>query len=318
MQKLFESTGPEDEENEPETELPTRKQLLKNAPSQRNANLEDASFNEDLNAVESFVVSSEQLAKPQVGSSWKHLIENQSDFYRSIGHDSHLKTSLLVNRPGSSLLANRGVGTVQFDDSNGRDESIIDSESEVDPSELLEIGDDDDHRENEKPTASNAKDEDLPGEQGAKLIKTVKQMASILVKSAINLALSDVKSKAITDQSRAASGRNIEKMYRYCFSAKSKSEQSNSRLGYYKEFKTRFDSQNEEGEEEREDKFMIEFEDEPYELNDPEQFDESFLRKTELENFKNFLTENDAMLFFKLWVDIERLNTIFEDKEKAA
>jgi hypothetical protein len=41
------------------------------------------------------------------------------------------------------------------------------------------------------------------------------------------------------------------------------------------------------------------------------------MRKIELDKFKNFLRENDAYFYYKLWIDIEKLSTIFDEKEKA-
>jgi hypothetical protein len=41
-----------------------------------------------------------------------------------------------------------------------------------------------------------------------------------------------------------------------------------------------------------------------------------YLRKVELDSFKSFLKENDAILFYTLWIEIEKLKTILDEKEK--
>ena len=51
-------------------------------------------------------------------------------------------------------------------------------------------------------------------------------------------------------------------------------------------------------------------------LTDEKNFHKIDLRKVELEKFKEFLQENDALLFYKLWVEIERLKMMFTEKEK--
>jgi hypothetical protein len=43
---------------------------------------------------------------------------------------------------------------------------------------------------------------------------------------------------------------------------------------------------------------------------------EASFRKIEMENFKEFLRENDAIIFYDLWNDIEKLRTIFNQKDK--
>ena len=38
--------------------------------------------------------------------------------------------------------------------------------------------------------------------------------------------------------------------------------------------------------------------------------------RSEIENFKAFLKENDGFLYYKLWIDIEKLNTMMNANEK--
>jgi hypothetical protein len=216
----------------------------------------------------------------------KRLIESHTQFYKSIDSGGRLKTTLMVNRPGSSM---GGGGVVHFDDEKG---SYVESDSDVeysmiDEDEGGEGKRDADFRDGDSPvsgdseTANNkntrprssshhhAPSSDDP----SKLVKSVKEMANILVKSAINLALTDIQSLALHSEDKR-SGKEIEKMYRYTFSAKTKSEQSNSRLGYYKDYKTQFADLNESqaandeaDEANKENKFSIQFEDEPYEYD---------------------------------------------------
>lgn len=41
------------------------------------------------------------------------------------------------------------------------------------------------------------------------------------------------------------------------------------------------------------------------------------MRKVELDNFKSFLKENDALLYYKLWIDIERLKSVINEPERV-
>jgi hypothetical protein len=240
-------------------------------PQQENEDFEDD--DDDYVAPTAASVSRDQNSKSKsTDYEKKHLIENQTEFYKSIDSPNRLKTTLMVNRPNSG---------VQFDDEKG---SYVESDSDM---EYSMIDEEEDQRvEEEKKENEPANDEsrsvsghdDSKSESSAtakKLVKSVKEMANILVKSAINLALADVQTMSLGAHDAKKSGKDIEKMYRYCFSAKSRSEQENSRLDYYKDYDTKLEkfnqkgeksSNNQEEEDENEDnKFAIEFEDEPYE-----------------------------------------------------
>lgn len=118
--------------------------------------------------------------------------------------------------------------------------------------------------ERKESTQDKAKTTDL------KIVKSVNEMAGILVKSVINQALNDKSTRDITDP------KSIEKKYRYNFSAKKQGEinlnefnskKTNSRLGYYKDYQTENENKNDFSTNEIDDgKFVIEFEDEPYEF----------------------------------------------------
>ena len=51
-------------------------------------------------------------------------------------------------------------------------------------------------------------------------------------------------------------------------------------------------------------------------LSNSQNFSEIYLRRVEIENFKSFLKENDAFLFYKLWIDIDKLNTTLNENDR--
>ena len=51
-------------------------------------------------------------------------------------------------------------------------------------------------------------------------------------------------------------------------------------------------------------------------LSNPQTYDKMNLRKLEFENFKRFLNENDAIVFYKLWLEIERIKQIKDLNER--
>ncbi|RNA26889.1 regulator of G- signaling 22 [Brachionus plicatilis] len=168
-------------------------------------------------------------------------------------------------------------------------------------------------------TKSNLANAPVVTGQGITVVNSVNEMANILVRSVLNQALSDY-NESVKSEKSEKSAPNIEKQYRYSFSAKrdqidisdySKNKTS-SRLNYYKDFNL---ADAEEAKDER--NFTLEFEDEPYELTDSKHFQEIHLRKQELENFKSYLRENDAFIYFKIWIDIEKLSTLINEKEKT-
>jgi hypothetical protein len=222
----------------------------------------------------------------------KHLIENNSSFYKSLktsdNDNNKLRTSLLVNRPISVHKTNEknaikfvseDLNIVNKQKSLDFDQgSILSIEAdEISDEKLLgsDEKDDSDAYQNIEPEKNDNEDD---SEDGNKLVRSVKQMASILVKSAIDLALNDIKIKSnssIDNEINPKSSKEIEKMYRYCFSAQKRAEQTNSRLGYYKDYNTKFESfdvdenalndLNNQNYSDQENKFMVQFEDEPYE-----------------------------------------------------
>ena len=51
-------------------------------------------------------------------------------------------------------------------------------------------------------------------------------------------------------------------------------------------------------------------------LSIPQTYEKMNLRKLEFENFKRFLNENDAIVFYKLWLEIERIKQIKDLNER--
>lgn len=109
--------------------------------------------------------------------------------------------------------------------------------------------------------------------QDITVVNSVNEMANILVRSVLNQALSDYNESVKSDRVAPNSANNIEKQYRYSFSAKRERDQidisefgknkTSSRLTYYKDFNLNDVEKNEEDKNER--NFTLEFEDEPYE-----------------------------------------------------
>jgi hypothetical protein len=281
LEKLYETNDLIGEEYIDARSVDAFKKKKPPTPVQTQAQQEDEDFEdeeEDYVAPTTASVNRDPTSKSKsTDTERKHLIENQTDFYKSIGSETRLKTTLMVNRPNSSM-SGKNYGGVQFDDEKG---SYVESDSDMDYSMIDEEEDrkeDDEAEHAETESSENLDDDDKSVSSGnsEKLAKSVKEMANILVKSVINLAIADVQTMAINGQDiKKSGGKDIEKMYRYCFSALTKSEQSNSRLGYYKEYNTKSSkkkvpkneavSNGEVDEDAEENKFAIEFEDEPYE-----------------------------------------------------
>lgn len=97
---------------------------------------------------------------------------------------------------------------------------------------------------------------------------------------------------------------------------------SNSRLSYYKDYQTDNDLESKQSKFDESgqiaNKYVIEFQDEPAELNYYDMFEEVQMRKTEIESFKNFLKDNDAFLFYKLWVDIDKIESFLDKVERQS
>lgn len=147
-----------------------------------------------------------------------------------------------------------------------------------------------------------------------KKIESVDALARDLVTSIITKSLDVIKSASktvlsIEDESPKRSKALTRESTLSHYSIMTK---SNSKLGdpdMNNDLKSYFDIDLDENE-----NILLEFEDEPYELTNPA--DNFAFRRTEIENFKLFLRENDAYLFYKLWLDIERLNVITNTTEK--
>lgn len=274
MEKLHETETldeGDDEEEKKKKEAIKRPQSSKRTPSGFQDNEDEW---EDAN-------NQNNMARSSILKDKKYLIENHTEFYRSIdqeaGRESKLRTSLLVNRPGSSRAGHRHSAGVRFKPSDNDDKaaSVVESESDLSDdyeSENEEIAKIEQGVGKEKSGGEQqaSDNEEAKKDASPTLVFSVKKMANILVKSAIQLAMSDIRNRILTssnDENKTTSGKDIERMYRYCFSAKSRSDQADSRLGYYKYFNTRFDQANKESDDEEEpkEKVQIEFEDEPIE-----------------------------------------------------
>lgn len=197
--------------------------------------------------------TAEQQALLSERTSSLHLIKDYTDVYKSIKSD-RFKTSLVLNR---SNVPN----------------TIVQEQPKI-------VLDQNDHNENTNTATSNTTANDE--QQNLKLVRSVNDMASILVKSIIDKAVSEVKSNTYGN---CYDLDYINRTYRYNVSAaKNKypknsdsilgefsQNKSNSRLSYYKDFVIDNDVVNDltvanELADENNNKFLIEFEDEPIEL----------------------------------------------------
>ena len=95
---------------------------------------------------------------------------------------------------------------------------------------------------------------------------------------------------------------------------------SNSQASYYKNYQTNlfeedFTSDDDVDEyDSEEDDFKVQLEDEPDCAL--KQTDLANLRQTEIEEFKTFLKENSAYLYYQMWLDIEKIQFYSEHAEK--
>ncbi len=176
----------------------------------------------------------------------RFLINSDQEIFDSLRE--RMKTSLLINKSAS----------LNFQSSNLDEcEKIIDDK-------IL--------NENE----TEEKDKDCSSAQETPvIIRSVKQMANMLVNSAMKQAVLDLNDKD-PEISRIESKFN-EKNYRYCFSGKQRGDRpldvndfvrckSSSRMSYYKDFQTENDEdENEDENDNGEDACVLEFDEEPHE-----------------------------------------------------
>ena len=192
----------------------------------------------------------------------KFLIENYKDVYKSFDSSEKLKTSLLTNKSQSQI---KEVKLNLEDDSRNT--------FEVDP-EKIKLADD------------SIKEMGLDEKEESRVIvKSVNEMARLLVGNIVHQAVGEV---AATNSSSEIE-KNFEKHYRYTLSAKTVRKlgysndskdflndfnlnKSASKLSYYKEYNTDYDLSGKDvkkdvsyDDENDEEKFLLEFEDEPYE-----------------------------------------------------
>ena len=90
---------------------------------------------------------------------------------------------------------------------------------------------------------------------------------------------------------------------------------STSRASYYKDYKTDLyenDFFSDDDEENANDDFKFELEDEPIEdITEAQKH-----RQSKFDDFKTFLKDNNAFLFYQLWLDIEKLNLTTDPLER--
>jgi hypothetical protein len=192
----------------------------------------------------------------------KFLIENYKDVYKSFDSSEKLKTSLLTNKSQSQI---KEVKLNLEEDSRNT--------FEVDP-EKIKLADD-----SIKEMGLDEK------EESGVIVKSVNEMARLLVGNIVNQAVGEV----AATKSPSETEKNFEKHYRYTLSAKTvrklgysnesrdflndfNANKSASKLSYYKEYNTDYDLSGKDvrkdvsyDDEPDEDKFLLEFEDEPYE-----------------------------------------------------
>ena len=130
-------------------------------------------------------------------------------------------------------------------------------------------------------------------------VKSVNELAQIIVENVVVQAVGD-----LTAGTQSNDDMNN---YRYSMSAKSR------RLSYYKDYQTTDEQFIDNQDEESDEKLLLEFEDEPLEETVPDVFT---FRQSKIEEFKLFLKENNAFIFYKLWMDIEKLDMMSEKTDK--
>lgn len=95
---------------------------------------------------------------------------------------------------------------------------------------------------------------------------------------------------------------------------------SSSQASYYKNYQTDFfddDFTSDKDSIKTEDDVKVQLEDEPENVcrNKSNLAD---LRLEEIEEFKTYLKDNSAYLYYRMWVDIEKIQFYSEDSEKQA
>jgi len=172
------------------------------------------------------------------------LISSDQELYFSIGE--RMKTSLLINKT---------------------------TNADVQASNQNDFENDNNHKNSDENQNEEQDQDYLSSQETPIIIRSVKEMANLLVNSAMKLAVLDL---GDSDTSRVEA-KLVEKNYRYCFSGKQRGEKaldlndfvrckSSSRMSYYKDFQTENDMDEKEDEEENEeDGYFLEFEDEPHE-----------------------------------------------------
>ena len=126
-------------------------------------------------------------------------------------------------------------------------------------------------------------------------VKSVNELAQIIVEKVVVQAVGD-----LTAGSQSNDDMNN---YRHSMSAKS----------YYKDYQATDEEPIDTQDEESDEKLLLDFEDEPLEAAESDLF---AFRQSKIEEFKLFLKENNAFLFYKLWMDIEKLDMMSEKTDK--
>lgn len=95
---------------------------------------------------------------------------------------------------------------------------------------------------------------------------------------------------------------------------------SSSQASYYKNYQTDLfedDFPSDEDSIKTEDDVKVQLEDEPQNVY-RNRSNLADLRQEEIQEFKTFLKDNSAYLYYKMWVDIEKIQFYSEDSEKQA
>ena len=182
---------------------------------------------------------------------------------------------------------------------------------------------------------------DTPKKAGsnAVVVKSVDELAKILVDGVINDFFS--KTKEDIEQEKTIDLKFIEENFRYHLTPSrgvssnyrstttTTTAQSNKRPTSTSNGKSELDDDGESiadsedyypylPDEYFQKKFKLEFEDESFDEKNNVSIKKMIgsVRKSEIDQFKQFLKENDAFIFFQLWIEIERLHSILNKADQ--
>ncbi len=146
----------------------------------------------------------------------------------------------------------------------------------------------------------------LIDEVAKEIVSNVITESKSLLEASVQL---DSSRKIDVVDNRASSGRHLARN-------KSATFRTSSQASYYKNYRTDLFEDDSDSDIEEFDRnsnsLKIELEDEP----DDEVSNKAAFRQERIEEFKSFLKENNSYVFYKLWVDIQKLEFLTEQHEK--